>query len=91
MKHFDWHTDFSSHPDKLMFIRIVGTVGFATLVLAFFMLAHVSGTVPPTLSAKSLGTSPLSHGGPPVALPSQGVPDRPGDGARDQDRVGDAK
>jgi len=91
MKHFDWHTDFSSHPDKLMFIRIVGTVGFATLVLAFFMLAHVSGTVPLTLSAKSLGTSTLSHGGPPVALPSKGVPDRPGDGARDQDRVGDAK
>src|SRR5262249_31618380 len=57
MKHFDWHTDFSSHPDKLMFIRIVGTVGFATLVLAFFMLAHVSGTVPPTLSAKSWGAT----------------------------------
>lgn len=74
-----------------MFIRILVIVGLATSVLAFIMLARVSRTVPPTLPAKPLGISTLGHGGPPVAPSSKGLPDRSGDGARDQDRPVDAK
>jgi hypothetical protein len=74
-----------------MFIRIMVIVGFAALVLAFIMLAHISRTVTPPLSAKPLGTSTLSHGGPSVAPPSKELPDHPDDGTREQDSLGDAK
>lgn len=91
MRNFDWHTDFGNEPATYMFIRIMLIVGLATLVLAFILLVHASRTGTSPFSDKPLGTSTLGHGGPPVAPPSEGLPDRPGDGARDQDRLGDAK
>ena len=74
-----------------MFLRIMMVVGLVTLVLALIMLARVSHRDSPSLSPKPLGTSTLSHGGPPAAQPSTGVPDRQGDDMRDQDRGGSTR
>jgi hypothetical protein len=89
MPYFDWHTDFEWEMDRRMFVRIMFIIGMATLVLAFIIFARVSHTVPPPLSAKPLGASTLSHGGPSVAPLSRRLPDRPGDSAKDRDREGE--
>jgi hypothetical protein len=72
-------------------MRIMMVIGVVTVVLALIMLARVSHTDRPPLSPKPLGTSTLSHGGPPAAQPSTGVPDRQGDDIRDQDRGGSTR
>ena len=74
-----------------MFIRIMIVVGLATLALAFIMVARGSHTGTPPLSTKPLGTSTLSHGGPPVTPPFKVLPARPADSANEQDRAGDTK
>jgi len=74
-----------------MFIRIMIVVALAALALAFIMVARGSHTVTPPLSAKPLGTSTLSHGGPPATPPSKVMPARPGESTNDQDRAGGTK
>jgi hypothetical protein len=91
MTYFDWHTDFEREMDRRMFVRIMFIIGMATLVLAFIILPRVSHTVTPPLSAKPLGTSTLSHGGPSVAPLSTRSPERLGDSANARDREGEMK
>jgi hypothetical protein len=91
MIYCDWHTDFEREMDRLMFVRIMFIIGLATLVLACIMLARVSRTVTPPLSAKPLGTNTLSHGGPSVAPLSTRLPDSPGDNTDARDREGEMK
>jgi hypothetical protein len=65
-------------------MRIMMVVAVITVVLALVMLARVSHTDRPPLSPNPLGTSTLSHGGPPAAQPSTALPDQPDDDVRNQ-------
>lgn len=67
-----------------MFIRVMVAIGIVALVLALIVLTRVSHKETPPLSAKPMGTSTLSHGGPPAARPSPELPDRPGAEVRNQ-------
>ena len=74
-----------------MFMRIMMVIGVVTLVLALIMFVRVSRTSRPPFSGKPLGTSTLSHGGPPAVQPATGLPDQPGDDVRNQDRGGSTR